>query len=68
MRLTGADVPAAPGSAQALAAQAAAVRDRAVIATDLTGADSEQELLTREMERDMVASIVRRIDGASRQP
>jgi len=35
--------------------------------TDLTGADSEQELLTREMERDMVASIVRRIDGASRQ-
>ena len=36
--------------------------------TDLTGADSEQELLTREMERDMVASIVRRIDGASRQP
>lgn len=36
--------------------------------TNLTGADSERELLTREMRRDMVASIVRRIDGASRQP
>lgn len=35
--------------------------------TDLTGADSERELLSREMERDMVASIVRRIDGASRR-
>ena len=43
-------------------------RDYVRSPTDLTGADSEQELLTREMERDMVASIVRRIDGASRQP
>lgn len=36
--------------------------------TNLTGADSERELLTREMRRDMVASIIRRIDGASRRP
>lgn len=36
MRLTGPNAPAAPGSEQALAAQAAAVRDRAVIATDLS--------------------------------
>lgn len=36
--------------------------------TELTGTDSERELLGREMERDMVASIVRRIDGATREP
>ncbi len=43
-------------------------RDYIQSPTDLTGADSERELLTREMQRDMVASILRRIDGASRQP
>lgn len=43
-------------------------RDYIQSPTDLTGADSERELLTREMQRDMVASIIRRIDGASRQP
>lgn len=42
-------------------------RDYIQSPTDLTGADSERELLTREMQRDMVASILRRIDGASRQ-
>ncbi|MCD9031507.1 LPS assembly lipoprotein LptE [Luteimonas sp. Y-2-2-4F] len=34
----------------------------------LVGTDSERELLAREMRREMVASIIRRIDGASRQP
>ncbi|WP_024890864.1 LPS assembly lipoprotein LptE [Luteimonas huabeiensis] len=34
----------------------------------LVGTDSERELLAREMRREMVASILRRIDGASRQP
>ena len=42
-------------------------RDYVRSPSDLTGADSERELLSREMQRDMVASIVRRIDGASRQ-
>ena len=42
-------------------------RDYVQSPTNLTGADSERELLSREMQRDMVASIVRRIDGASRQ-
>lgn len=43
-------------------------RDYIQSPSDLTGADSERELLSREMRRDMVASILRRIDGASRQP
>lgn len=42
-------------------------RDYIQSPSDLTGADSERELLSREMRRDMVASIVRRIDGASRE-
>lgn len=43
-------------------------RDYISSPTDLTGTDSERDLLSREMEREMTASIVRRIDGASRQP
>lgn len=43
-------------------------RDYIASPDELTGADSERELLSREMRREMVASIVRRIDGASRQP
>lgn len=43
-------------------------RDYIQSPTELSGAESERELLSREMRRDMVASIVRRIDGASRQP
>lgn len=43
-------------------------RDYISSPTELIGTDSERELLSREMQRDMVASIIRRIDGASRQP
>lgn len=43
-------------------------RDFTQSATELIGTESERELLSREMRREMVASIVRRIDGASRQP
>jgi len=43
-------------------------RDYVQSPSNLTGADSERELLSREMRRDMVASIVRRIDGATREP
>lgn len=42
-------------------------RDYVQSPSNLTGADSERELLSREMRRDMVASIVRRIDGVARQ-
>ena len=42
-------------------------RDYIQSPSDLTGADSERELLSRERRRDTVASIVRRIDGASRE-
>ena len=43
-------------------------RDYTSSPTELIGTESERELLGREMRREMVASIVRRIDGASRQP
>lgn len=43
-------------------------RDYISSPSELVGTDSERELLAREMRREMVASIVRRIDGASRQP
>lgn len=43
-------------------------RDYVSSPTDLTGTDSERDLLSRELEREMTASILRRIDGASRQP
>jgi LPS-assembly lipoprotein len=33
---------------------------------DATGVDSERELLTIEMQREMTASILRRIDAAVR--
>lgn len=42
-------------------------RDYVSSPTDLTGTDSERDLLSRELEREMTASIIRRIDGASRQ-
>ncbi|TKS53681.1 hypothetical protein E4582_02100 [Luteimonas yindakuii] len=43
-------------------------RDYTSSPSELIGTESERELLGREMRREMVASIVRRIDGASRQP
>lgn len=43
-------------------------RDYISVPTNSTGTDSEQELLTREMRKDMTASILRRIDAASRAP
>lgn len=36
--------------------------------TDSIGADSERELLSRELEREMTASIIRRIDAVFRNP
>lgn len=41
-------------------------RDYIAPPTDATGTASERELLTREMQREMTASILRRIDAASR--
>lgn len=43
-------------------------RDYISVPTRSTGTDSERELLAREMRRDMTASILRRIDAASRAP
>ncbi|NZA28073.1 hypothetical protein H0E84_16970 [Luteimonas sp. SJ-92] len=43
-------------------------RDYIASPDDLIGTDSERDLLGRELEREMTASIIRRIDGASRQP
>ena len=37
------------------------------VPTDLTGSDSERELLARELENEMSASILRRIDAATRE-
>lgn len=41
-------------------------RDYTSSPSELTGTDSERELLSREMRREMVAAILRRVDGASR--
>lgn len=35
--------------------------------TEATGTETERELLTREMQREMTSSILRRIDAASRE-
>jgi len=43
-------------------------RDYLAPPTDSIGADSERELLSRELEREMTASIVRRIDAVFRNP
>ncbi|MDH5823375.1 LPS assembly lipoprotein LptE [Luteimonas sp. RD2P54] len=43
-------------------------RDYVASPDDLIGTDSERDLLERELQREMTASIIRRIDGASRQP
>ena len=42
-------------------------RDYIRVPTDLTGSDSERELLARELENEMSASILRRIDAATRE-
>lgn len=42
-------------------------RDYISSPTESTGTDTERELLTREMQREMTASILRRIDAASRE-
>lgn len=42
-------------------------RDYISTPTDSTGTDTERELLAREMQREMTASILRRIDAATRQ-
>jgi len=41
-------------------------RDYVSAPDDATGIDSERELLTQEMQREMNASILRRIDAAVR--
>jgi LPS-assembly lipoprotein len=43
-------------------------RDYVSSPTEITGADTERELLVREMQREMVSAILRRIDAASREP
>ncbi len=43
-------------------------RDYLAPPTDAIGAESERELLSREMEREMTASIIRRIDAVFRNP
>ena len=43
-------------------------RDYLAPPTDAIGADSERELLSRELEREMTASIIRRIDAVFRNP
>lgn len=42
-------------------------RDYIAPPTDATGTETERELLSREMRREMSASILRRIDAASRE-
>ncbi|HLT43456.1 MAG TPA: LPS assembly lipoprotein LptE [Luteimonas sp.] len=42
-------------------------RDYISVPTDSTGTDTERELLAREMQREMAASILRRIDAATRE-
>ncbi len=43
-------------------------RDYISIPTESAGTAGERELLAKELQRDMVASILRRIDAASRMP
>ena len=43
-------------------------RDYVSVPLDSTGTQSEREMLSREMQKDMTASILRRIDAASRSP
>jgi LPS-assembly lipoprotein len=43
-------------------------RDYVASPTDSLGKNSERELLTREMRRDMTQAILRRIDAVSRKP
>ncbi|MCD9028087.1 LPS assembly lipoprotein LptE [Luteimonas sp. BDR2-5] len=43
-------------------------RDYLSIPTQAIGTDSERDLLAREMEREMTASIIRRIDAVFRNP
>lgn len=42
-------------------------RDYISVPTDATGTDTERELLAREMQREMAASILRRVDAATRE-
>ncbi|MFL6591744.1 MAG: LPS assembly lipoprotein LptE [Luteimonas sp.] len=43
-------------------------RDYISVPTNSSGTEGEREILAREMRREMVASILRRIDAASRAP
>jgi LPS-assembly lipoprotein len=43
-------------------------RDYISVPTNSSGTEGEREVLARELRREMVASILRRIDAASRQP
>lgn len=43
-------------------------RDYIAPAVDLTGAGSEREILVREMRREMVAAVLRRIDAVANAP
>jgi len=43
-------------------------RDYISVPTNASGAEGEREILTKELRREMVASILRRIDAASRAP
>jgi LPS-assembly lipoprotein len=42
-------------------------RDYISVPTDMTGTDTEAELLGRELQREMTAAILRRIDAATRE-
>ncbi len=43
-------------------------RDYISVPTNSSGTEGEREILSRELRREMVASILRRIDAASRDP
>lgn len=43
-------------------------RDYISVPTNSSGTEGEREILARELRREMVASILRRIDAASREP
>jgi len=43
-------------------------RDYISVPTNSSGAEGEREILTKELRREMVASVLRRIDAASRAP
>ena len=69
--LTGGTVACGPESPHALPQDLLArtldlSREYVSVPSDSTGSDTEAELLARELQREMTASILRRIDAATR--